>query len=281
MSNSIYGRFALKYDGSKCSIVTNSEAREIELKYRTLESKELSTNKGLEYIKYIPLPSSTTFELDKELYFNEFLTGQNRLIGNDISRSVQISIFTTSYAAIFMHKFLTLPNNPCLYTDTDSVILKHPLESEFVGDKLGQFKFLGKVKKGYFIAPKLYCLVMYNGDIIIKSKGVDSKSLNLEDFINLSKGSELTAQKTQFKTSWNDINVSYNKQDITVRPLIKKRDLVYASPTSKETKPVKVINNVIIRSQPMTMSITKYVRMTMGITKYVPMTMSITKYEPK
>jgi hypothetical protein len=44
-----------------------------------------------------------------------------------------------------MNQFLNIPGNECYYTDTDSVVLKYPLDNNYVGDELGQFKFVGKI----------------------------------------------------------------------------------------------------------------------------------------
>src|ERR1700719_1797075 len=53
---------------------------------------------------------------------------------------------------------------------------------KYVGNKLGQFKLVGKIKKGYFISPKLYCLKMDDGRTIIKSKGISYDNLSELDF---------------------------------------------------------------------------------------------------
>jgi hypothetical protein len=63
-----------------------------------------------------------------------------------------------------------------------------PIRSQTCGNEIGQFKYLGLVKRAYFISPKLYCLVMDDGRTIIKSKGIPSKYLTEEDFIDMLHG---------------------------------------------------------------------------------------------
>ncbi len=47
---------------------------------------------------------------------------------------------------------------------------------------MGKFKLEHKIKKGYFISSKTYCLALYDGNNIVKTKGAFSSSLTLEDF---------------------------------------------------------------------------------------------------
>lgn len=191
----------LKYSDTETLIVPSSEAKDICLNYRVIENHSLNIENDLEYIKYKTFPSSNLFDLDREKYLEKYLESVRNSYNNNISRSIIISIFTTSYASIFMNKFLNLIDNPCVYTDTDSVFLEKPLDPQYVGDGLGQFKFEGIVKKGYFIAPKLYCLEMNNEKIIIKSKGVKNEKLNIQNFKDLLEGKVVSIESQKFKSS--------------------------------------------------------------------------------
>jgi len=103
---------------------------------------------------------------------------------NNIIRSLGIAAMVTSNDMIYMDKFINLSNNKCYYNDTDSGFFQKMLETKYVGNNIGQFKYLGLVKRGYFISPKLYCLVKDDGRTIIKSKGLPSKYLTEKDFID-------------------------------------------------------------------------------------------------
>lgn len=86
------------------------------------------------------------------------------------------------------------------YTDTDSAIIDRPLPNYLVDSKvLGKMKLEYTVKKGIFLAPKLYCLLTNNNEFITKTRGLNHNiQLQLEDFQNLLfKDSEII--KNQYK----------------------------------------------------------------------------------
>jgi hypothetical protein len=179
MLNNLYGRFGLKYEESISKFVTPEEAIKLILTKQVVENYPISED--LEFIRYSLEPSDILEEIDKE-EFKE-LNQKNEKSNEDfIIRSIPIAAMITSYARCYMHQFLNIPDNICYYSDTDSIVLKYPLDSKFIGNEIGQFKFVGKIKKGYFIAPKLYCIVQEDGKVIIKSKGLDHKNLNENDF---------------------------------------------------------------------------------------------------
>ena len=92
--------------------------------------------------------------------------------------SIQIAAAISAYARMSINKFKNLPNNPCIYSDTDSVVLKYKLDDMYVGNNLGQFKLEHEIKKGIFIRNKLYIIQNTNDDYIIKASGVDGTKLN-------------------------------------------------------------------------------------------------------
>jgi hypothetical protein len=194
--NALYGRLGLKYINSKTKFVTSSEAKELSLIYQILENITIDEENDLELIKYTLEPSDVLKDIDQKSYLD--LVSKQNNNEDFINRSLPISAMITSYASCYMQKFLNLPNNDCYYSDTDSVILQKPLDSKYVGDNLGQFKFLGKIKKAYFISPKLYCLILDNGETIFKSKGIDSKELNENDLIIVSPFSTIPFLKRCF-----------------------------------------------------------------------------------
>jgi hypothetical protein len=197
--NSLYGRFGLKYTKINTEIVTSDRAKELTLKYNILDNVKLDEENNLEFIRYNVEPSDYLFYQDENLYHEINAIGQKE--SDNIIRSVGISSMITSYAMMFMHPFLNLPDNKCHYTDTDSTFLQKPLDPKYVGDGLGQFKYEGLVKRAYFISPKLYCLVMEDGRIIIKSKGVPSKYLTELGFINFLNGISKSVKLKRFKNA--------------------------------------------------------------------------------
>ncbi|EJD32534.1 hypothetical protein AURDEDRAFT_140687 [Auricularia subglabra TFB-10046 SS5] len=73
------------------------------------------------------------------------------------------------------------------YSDTDSIVTDIDLPDELIGKELGKFKVEYKIKKAIFITGKTYYLLLDNGEIVIKAKGVNSRSLTPEDFEDIYK----------------------------------------------------------------------------------------------
>jgi hypothetical protein len=259
MLNSLYGRFGLKYILSTTKIVSSFEFKDLSLKYKVLDSFRFDEENDLEYIRYSKEPSDIIKDLDINLY--------NKLISKDggeedfITRSIPISAMVTSYASSFMHPFLNIPDNDCYYTDTDSAVLKHPLDSKYVGDGLGQFKLVAKIKRAYFISPKLYCLVLENGEIIIKSKGVDSKHLTEQDFIEMLHGCNKLIPIHRFVKDLKKSIVHYEKSIYLITPQILKRNTVYKDGLIIDTRPFIVKDNILNKNK---------LKLNHGLVKYNP-----------
>jgi hypothetical protein len=85
----------------------------------------------------------------------DMMDGTRKQIQNS---AVRISAAITASARIYMYPFLS--GEDCYYTDTDSVILGNKLPEEHISNSvLGLFKLKYQIAKGYFLAPKSYCLV--------------------------------------------------------------------------------------------------------------------------
>jgi hypothetical protein len=154
----------------------------------------------------------------------------------------------TGLASCFMDKFYNLPNNQCFYTDTDSIVLQHPLDNKYIGDNLGQFKFVGKILRAYFISPKLYYLVLDNGTIIIKSKGISNNNLYLSesDFKDMLYGIKKNIPINRFVKNLSKSTVNYFDSNYNLTPDILKRQLIYKNGLIIDTKPLEVKNNKLI-----------------------------------
>lgn len=51
--------------------------------------------------------------------------------------NVALSAAIAAYSRVEINKYKMLPNNPCFYSDTDSVVLQHPLPSNLIGSAIG------------------------------------------------------------------------------------------------------------------------------------------------
>ncbi|KIM70994.1 hypothetical protein PILCRDRAFT_38676, partial [Piloderma croceum F 1598] len=79
-----------------------------------------------------------------------------------------------AFAKLSINKFKNLNNNPCIYSDTDSVILEKELSDIFVGKEIGNMKLEHKIKQGVFPRKKLYAIIDNNDKVIIKAAGANS-----------------------------------------------------------------------------------------------------------
>lgn len=187
--NSPFGRLGMSIFKTKTEIVDSKEKLDYILSTREVSSlKEFNPNvflvsymkdvsrsicekSGLDYIKVL---ESTKRDVETS---NKF---------KDVSITTAAAI--TAYARVYMNTIkLRILNEggSIYYMDTDSIVTNILLPDHLLGDELGQFKREHKIKKAYFISSKTYCLELYDGSIVKKAKGVDSKSLCLDDFVNM------------------------------------------------------------------------------------------------
>lgn len=105
------------------------------------------------------------------------------------SSSVVISAAITSYARIIISKYkldMLSKGAKIYYSDTDSLVLDMKLPNDLVSSsEIGKFKLEHAVKEGIFISGKTYCLVLEDGTLIKKAKGVNSNELTYNDYISL------------------------------------------------------------------------------------------------
>jgi hypothetical protein len=185
-----------------------------------------------------------------------------------------ISAMVTSYAACFIHKFLNLPNNECYYSDTDYAVLEKELDPKYVGDELGQFKYLGKIKRGYFIGPKLYCIVFEYEKKIIKYKGIDNIELVENDFINMLYGLNIEKKDIfRFKNDFSNLTINYNKSKYIISPNMLKRKAIYKNIIIIDTKPLCVIDGKLM--------LNNIIKLNYSLVKYNPSKYALIKYNSK
>ena len=159
--------------------------------------------------------------------------------------SICISSAVTAYARIFMNKVkLDVINNKgnIYYTDTDSVITDVPLNSNIVGSEIGKFKLEYKLREGYFISNKLYCLVLPNYTTIIKARSDNSKKITYKDFVNLYNGMSVPSNRSETMRNYSE-GYAKIKQ---LRPInlsssaYKKRIKIYDNDVWSNTKPINI-----------------------------------------
>lgn len=167
----------------------------------------------------------------------------------DTETAVQIASAITAEARIFMYPFKNLNSNTCYYTDTDSVFLEKPLNSEFIGENLGEFKLEYKINKAYFIAPKVY--YVYKEDLTEKFviKGLKSSELKKEvikktfiRIINSKDGFLKVERENIFKRNLVKLITYIEKFTIKFNFPLNKRVKVYQDNKWISTRPLKIKN---------------------------------------
>lgn len=253
MLNNLLGRFALNIEKSTTELVSEDTYNELTQYKRIISIKRIGDKLLVTHDKNISKDICDTHDVD---FYKTFINVMNSS-KKDASRqdrlrdvSIAISSAVTSYSRIFMNKVkLDVLNRggSIYYTDTDSIVTDIELDSSLVGTEIGKFKLEFMVNDGYFISSKTYCLVLNekyvtekNEGIIIKSKGVNDITLNVDDFVNLYNGIDIETKR--FETI-----LDYSKGSVTLKvPHIinlkadtyKKRTKIYKNNLWVDTKPL-------------------------------------------
>jgi hypothetical protein len=106
-----------------------------------------------------------------------------------------------------------MKNNEYLGGDTDSIIMRKPINDSFVGEGLGQFKLEMVIQESFFPSKKFYACIGKNSKQIIKAKGIsDQKNvLKLDQFIELFKGNDISLKQLQMKRENSTLKIIVNK----------------------------------------------------------------------
>ena len=213
------------------SVIINITENDYLISYYPEISREICESHGLDYVKVY---NSSLGPNDME-YYNEF---------RDVSLTTAAAI--TSYARIYMSKIkldILSKGGLIYYTDTDSIVTDIPLDSNIVGDKLGQFKLEGEVKEAYFATSKTYWMCMKdknnNEHVIVKLKGGFNGSISKEDFIKMYKGFDVEALKRNTITNKEKGYVVIDNKKINLRSdSYQKREKIYSDGDWVDTKPL-------------------------------------------
>jgi hypothetical protein len=114
------------------------------------------------------------------------------------SSAVHIAAAISSYARLLINEYKNIPGNPCIMSDTDSVVLPKPLPDHLIGVELGQLKLEHVIEEGIFIKKNFYYIKNSNNVEVIKASGVDSSHLNYNLFVNLLNGESIKIERKTF-----------------------------------------------------------------------------------
>ncbi len=170
LMNSLYGRFGMKIFVENTKFIKYKELMKMKENYTLINCHPLIESENAEDSLYIVTLRRNPVN-NKERYN----------LSVDTETAVQIASAITSYARIYIYPFKNLKNNACYYSDTDSLFLEKELDKIHVGEELGKFKLEYKVKKGYFLAPKIYQIKFFNNESKNVFKGL--KKDEFKDYI--------------------------------------------------------------------------------------------------
>ena len=194
LMNSLYGRFGIHPKSTITEICNEDRFKHLLRHSELIRSSMLSEN------NYIVA------------YHSNFGTGSD--YWNPLKNSaVQLATAIITSARIYMYPFISIED--CYYTDTDSVVLGHPLPKEVISStELGKFKLEDKIKKGFFLAPKSYCYSprdSTNGlKNVLKHKGPAKNLVNQKWFESQYADPSRTEQvrvEANFRIDWNTLNI--------------------------------------------------------------------------
>ena len=211
--NSLYGRFGINPESTTTLILNKEEALKFPMEHEGfMHSEELCADRFL-----ITYKNKRSAEL------------QRKREKPPANAAVQISAAVTAYARIHMYPYIA--REDCYYTDTDSIVVKHPLPADEVSaTKLGAFKLEHDVTKGVFLAPKSYMLQTVRDEQIVKHKGAGKIMANEKWFINQLDDPHLKhtfEYELKFSRNWHKLLVEKKTARITMGIESKKRDFVF------------------------------------------------------
>ena len=216
--NSLYGKFGMKDITSSMKIMSKNEAKKITNNYNYSLFSDLDNGKVL--IKYSSIIDDSLRKLLKNFDSNpQSITINSLTKSRGVPSAVQISAAISAYARISINKFKNIPANPCIYSDTDSVVLTKPLNNIFIGKELGQMKLEHQIEEGIFIRKKLYALKTNINTIFIKSSGVKPSSLNYDNFKDLLRGNSVKCEALSFQVKWKDLDINIVNRSIILQGL--------------------------------------------------------------
>ncbi len=195
--NSLYGRFGMTNDIRKCLLLDSNKSEnyinKLLLLYDVKFCEVIDDNKI--FIKYTNRPILNNAQYVHNVSMLDDAFNLYEKDSKNLNCAVHIAAAITAYARIEMYKYKIKYN--VYYSDTDSIFTDREIDHNEIGDNLGQMKLEYTIKKGIFIAPKLYCIEMHDNSCLMKGKGIDTKMLTKDHYLQLYRGYSITFNVTR------------------------------------------------------------------------------------
>lgn len=206
--NSLYGKFGMSPYKNKHVILDKNEI------YSFIDKSKIKS----------------VIELDNDKVFMEYEDNQNfNLDNNYIEPNINIAIAAaiTAYARIHMSQFKNNKNIELYYSDTDSIDVTTPLNSNIINEELGSMKLENIFKRAVYLAPKVYGGININNESVIKIKGSKVKLSYDQLEVLLNKDNKLTLDQEKWYKNISDSSINIRNDIYTLMVTTNKRELIY------------------------------------------------------
>jgi len=243
--NNLLGRFGLNIDKSITELVDDERFNEL-IQYKQIKSvKHIGNRKLVTHGSNISLNICESHDVDfTRTFMNDIKRNKKEGFNEERLHDVSIAITSavTSYSRIHMSKIKLeiLKTGSIYYTDTDSIVTDVKLGDKYVGNEIGKLKLEHVIKEGYFISNKTYCFKNNKNKLIIRTKGIDSKSLCYEDFVRLYLGIDIQAIRSESERNFSEgyVNILVDKPIVLSANSYTKREKKYIGSLWSDTKPL-------------------------------------------
>ncbi|RUS23436.1 hypothetical protein BC937DRAFT_88903, partial [Endogone sp. FLAS-F59071] len=191
--NGLYGYFGRRSENLETKLITNDDLLTLEEKYRVLE------------IVYDPSEGNKK--------------GRPALV------NVAIAAATTAESRMIINPYKVNPDNPCYYSDTDSVFLAKPLEAKHIGTDLGLMKDELKgniIQEALFVAPKCYGYKTSTGKEVVVIAGFKRGDITWGQFKSVAAGGSVSTTRDMLRREFKG---GYMRS-VTQTKVLTKHDLV-------------------------------------------------------
>lgn len=198
--NCLYGKFGMKDIESHMKIVKTKDIESITNNYNFDIIAKISDNESV--IKYTSRISEKLRKLYKDIDESDEkknLTPKDFKKERGVRSAIQIAAAIGGYALSSMNEFKNIPGNPCIYFDTDGVVLPKRLDEVYIGKNIGEMKLEYGIKKAIYAGKKLYAVETIDGKEIIKAAGFNKLQLNFDVFKDYINGIEMSTTQKNFK----------------------------------------------------------------------------------
>ena len=186
--NSLYGKFGQKVFTKKCMVSSNQEIFDIIGKDNKLINIEFVGDDKM-IIEYET--TGDEFEIGKLIRLSSYITALSRSKLSEIMRDIG-------------HEHI-------YYCDTDSIFTDKKPSDKFIDNNiLGKWKLECEIKKALFLSPKSYYYEDVNEEICKKSKGVQAKRMQIDDYKGLINGTKkyVSQERMMFFRSFNGVSIN-------------------------------------------------------------------------